>query len=298
MNLRALQYLIAVAEHGSFSKAAQACDVSQPTLSTQLRKLEEQLGIELFDNTSRNATLTQAGREATSYAQEAVNNINHMYDLARRQSGLVRIGVFPTLGQYLLPHITKALNAVIPDRDIHWVERKTHHLADLLISQQLDAAILALPLPSALSNHNITALFNEDFVLACPTEHKKAQQHGLLNIHDIDADELILLDDGHCLRDHVLEACGHNTEAHPKARAHSLETLRHMVASGMGTTLLPRLAVTPPAPHTTDITLRDFMSPRPHRSIVMVTAACTPQPPHLAQVAEAITQSAATALQQ
>lgn len=297
MNLRALQYLVAVAEHGSFSKAAQACEVSQPTLSTQLRKLEEELGLELFDNNSRNATLTAAGHQATNHARDALKNIDRMRDLARIQAGLIRIGIFPTLGQYLLPHITKNLHETLPDRNIHWVERKSIRLSHMLVDRQLDATILALPLPAMLDGYTVTPLFNEDFVLAYPATHTKAQEPGLVNLNCVNPDELILLDDGHCLRDHVIEACGNHNDPHqPRARAHSLETLRHMVASGMGLTLLPRLAVIPPAPNTTDIALKDFMVPRPHRSIVMVTPKSTDPAQHLATVADSISSSAAQAL--
>lgn len=297
MNLRALQYLVAVAEHGSFSKAAQACDVSQPTLSTQLRKLEEELGLELFDSSSRNATLTAAGQHATEYAREALKNVDHMRDLARIQSGLIRIGIFPTLGQYLLPHVTKNLTEAVPNRNIHWVERKSIRLSHMLNDRQLDAAILALPLPENLDGYTITPLFNEDFVFACPSGHQATTQAGLVDVDSVDPDELILLDDGHCLRDHVIEACGNHTNTkQPRARAHSLETLRHMVSSGMGSTLLPRLAVIPPAPNTTDIALKDFMAPRPHRAIVLVTPPSTSSSEHLEEVAASISKSAALAL--
>lgn len=270
MNLRNLEYLVAVADYGTFGKAAAACGVAQPTLSVQLRKMEESLGVALFDRSARTAVLTSAGHQVVTHAREALLHIDRIRSIAAVSGNIVRIGVFPTLAQYLLPHVMTPLRHCLGDAEVHWTEKKSASLEALLAAGELDAALLAEPFsaPAGFGKH---PLFVERFQLAMPQNHPLNMASGPAAVTDIPTDELILLDDGHCLRDHVLQVCTSiGATVNPRVRASSLETLRHMVAAGLGVTLLPELAVLPPAPELAGLAWREFSEPAPVRRIVMV----------------------------
>lgn len=273
MNLRDLKYLVALAEHKHFGRAAAACFVSQPTLSTQIRKLEEELGVPLVERAPRKVMLTPAGREAAARARSIVAEVEQMKEAARRsrdpEAGTVRLGIFPTLGPYLLPHVVPAIRARFPQLELLLVEEKSDVLLTQLRNGQLDAALLALPLHD--DQLHAEFLFEEPFVLAAPEGHPLAA-HATLTMADLADQRLLLLQDGHCLRDQALDVC-HLAGALEKSefQATSLETLRQMVAANVGVTLLPMLAVKPPVARSENIRLLGFAGgDAPSRRIAMV----------------------------
>lgn len=296
MNLRGLEYLVAVADHGTFGRAAVACGVSQPTLSVQVKKLEAELGVELVERGTRTAGLTIQGQQVVSYAREVLLNVAHIQQVGQATTTLLRIGVFPTLAQYLLPHVTGVVRERLPDTQVHWVERKSAKLVSLLGSGQLDAVILAAP-AQLEATAVVRELFSENLLLAAPLDHEFAESTAPADLSLVTTDSLILLDDGHCLRDQVLQLCAHNASggAH-EVRASSLETLRHMVAAGMGPTLLPVLATLPPVPELPGVVLRRFKDPAPRRDIVMVWRGTSPVESALEELASCVTAGAQVAL--
>jgi len=273
MNLRDLKYLVALAEHKHFGRAAAACFVSQPTLSTQIKKLEEELGVPLVERAPRKVMLTPAGREAAARARGIVAEVEQMKEAARRsrdpEAGTVRLGIFPTLGPYLLPHVVPAIRGRFPQLELLLVEEKSDVLLTQLRNGQLDAALLALPLHDEQLHTEF--LFEEPFVLAAPEGHPLAARTAL-TLDELADQRLLLLQDGHCLRDQALDVC-HLAGALEKSefQATSLETLRQMVAANVGVTLLPMLAVKPPVAPSPNIRLLGFEGAHPpSRRIAMV----------------------------
>jgi len=272
MNLRDLNYFIALADHLHFGRAAAASFVSQPTLSTQIRKLEEELGVPLVERAPRNVMLTPAGRDVAARARRIVAGVEEMREAARRsqapEAGKVALGLFPTLGPYLLPHVVPAIRARFPELELLLVEEKSDVLLERLQDGRLDAALLALPVND--EQLHVEFLFEEPFVLAVPGAHRLSGR-GPLSLDDIADERLLLLADGHCLRDQALDVC-HLAGASEKGefQATSLETLRQMVAANVGVTLLPMLAVKPPVARSGSIELVAFRDPPPSRRIAMV----------------------------
>jgi len=241
MNLRDLKYLVALADHKHFGRAAAACFVSQPTLSTQIRKLEDELGVPLVERAPRKVMLTPAGREAADRARRIVAEVEQMKEAARRsqdpEAGTVRLGIFPTLAPYLLPHVIPRVRERFPHLELLLVEEKSDELLTRLREGRLDAAILALPVLD--DQLHTEFLFEEPFVLAVPGQHPLASRSSL-TLDELSEQRLLLLEDGHCLREQALDVC-RLSGAHEKTgfRATSLETLRQMVAANVGATLLP-----------------------------------------------------------
>jgi LysR family transcriptional regulator, hydrogen peroxide-inducible genes activator len=272
MNFRDLRYLVALADHKHFGRAATASFVSQPTLSTQIRKLEEELGVSLVERAPRRVMLTPIGREIAERARKVIAEVEQMGEIARRsqdpEAGTVRLGIFPTLAPYLLPHVLPAVRKRFPRLELLLVEEKTDQILARLRDGRLDAGVLALPVHD--EQLQVEPLFDEPFVLAVPQQHALAQRASL-KLRDLDHQHLLLLEEGHCLRDQALDVC-HMAGADERDgfRATSLETLRQMVAAGVGITLLPVLAVQPPVPVSNDIQLLPFHGEAPHRRIAMV----------------------------
>jgi len=271
LNLRDLKYLIALADHRHFGHAAAASFVSQPTLSTQIRKLEEELGVSLVERAPRRVMLTPIGRDITERARKVIAEVEQMTEVARRsqdpEAGTVRLGLFPTLAPYLLPHVLPNLRLRFPRLELLLVEEKTDTILARLHDGRLDAALLALPIHD--EQLHVEFLFDEPFLLAVPQRHAMADR-GSLDLHDLDDQHLLLLEEGHCLRDQALDVCRMaGADERDGFRATSLETLRQMVASGVGITLLPMLAVQPPVPVSTDIALLPFRGDAPYRRIAM-----------------------------
>ncbi|MBS7456134.1 LysR substrate-binding domain-containing protein [Coralloluteibacterium stylophorae] len=273
MNLRDLKYLVAVADHKHFGRAAEASFVSQPTLSTQIRKLEEELDVILIERAPRRVMLTPVGLEIADRARRILAQAEELRDIARRshdpEAGTVRLGIFPTLAPYLLPHVVPQVRTRFPRLELLLVEEKTELLLTQLREGRLDAAILALPLHD--EPLHVEPLFDEPFVLAVPAGHALARRASL-NMDDLGRESLLLLEDGHCLRDQALDVCRlAGADERSGFRATSLETLRQMVAAEVGITLLPTLAVKPPVAPSPAIRLIPFDDDAvPNRRIAMV----------------------------
>lgn len=272
MNLRDLKYLVTLADLRHFGKAAQACFVSQPTLSTQIKKLEDELGVALIERAPRKIMLTPAGQDAVQRARRIMAEVEAMKQAARRsrdpEAGSLRLGVFPTLGPYLLPHVVAPLHQRFPQLELLLVEEKSDVLLQRLRDGKLDAALLALPLHDEQLHAQF--LFEEPFLFAAPRNHPLAKQRSM-TMDALGRETLLLLEDGHCLRDQALDVC-RLSGAQEKSgfRATSLETLRQMVAAGVGVTLLPALSVHAPIAASPNVQLIPFRAPVPSRKIALV----------------------------
>ncbi len=290
MNLRDLKYLVALADLRHFGKAADACFVSQPTLSTQIRKLEDELGVALVERAPRKVMLTAAGQDVVLRARRIVAEVEQMKESARRsrdpESGSMRLGVFPTLGPYLLPHIVPQLRERFPQLELLLVEEKSDVLLQRLRDGKLDAALLALPVHDEQLHAEL--LFEEPFVFAAPQRHPLAARASV-SMAQLSDETLLLLEDGHCLRDQALEVCSMAGAAERHGfRATSLETLRQMVAAGVGVTLLPKMSVSPPVTQSDHVRTVPFDSPAPNRQIAMFWRRSSVHAGLLAQLAAVI----------
>lgn len=248
MNLRDLKYLVAVAEHKHFGRAAEACFVSQPTLSMQLKKLEDTLGVTLIERSKKQVMLTAAGLTITEKAREILAQTDQLIALAKVSrdplGGELRLGAFPTLAPYLFPLIVPKINAALPNLKLLLIEEKTVILLQQLQEGKLDAALIAMPVEER--SIIATPVFSEAFLLAVPRTHALAQKKQITP-EDIKNQPILLLDEGHCLRDQALALCQRiGAKEADNFRATSLETLRQMVKSGVAITLIPRLAITQP----------------------------------------------------
>lgn len=272
MNLRDLHYLVALADLKHFGRAAEASFVSQPTLSTQLKKFEDELGVALIERNPRKVMLTDVGEAVVARARAILREADEIKQIARRakdpEAGMVRLGVFPTLGPYLLPHVVPGIVKRYPRLELILVEEKTELILRKLREGSLDAGLLALPIDD--DGLHAEFLFEEDFILAVPRGHPLAKARRV-KLADLAVESLLLLDDGHCLREQALEVCRLSGAGERGGfRATSLETLRHMVAANAGITLLPALTVHPPAPTGNAVVLVPFAEPPPRRRIAMV----------------------------
>ncbi|MEE8494904.1 MAG: LysR substrate-binding domain-containing protein [Xanthomonadales bacterium] len=272
MNLRALQYFVKLSDLRHFSKAAEACFVSQPTLSIQIKKLEDELGVQLVERSPRKIMLTPVGEEIAERARLVLSDVDQIRAVARRAGdpadGNLRLGLFPTLAPYLLPHVIPNIRKQYPNLKLQLAEEKTEDILKMLQQGELDAALLALPINDAGLDMEI--LFEEPFVLALPSEHPLGKKFRI-TLEDLKGEELLLLDEGHCLREHALEVCA-LAGAHERVDFHatSMETLRQMVAANVGITLMPLLSVKPPIAQTSNLITKRFASPAPSRTITMV----------------------------
>jgi LysR family hydrogen peroxide-inducible transcriptional activator len=245
VNLRDLRYLVAVAEHRHFGRAAEACFVSQPTLSTQLKKLEEFLGVTLIERSSRQVMLTPVGERVVAQAQRVLRETDDLVRIAEQErdprGGDFRLGIIPTVAPYLLPKILPVIRRSFPKLRIQLTEAQTAVVTRMLKQGDLDAMILALPTEE---EHVVEApLYTEPFYFAAAKQHPKAKQKQV-SLADLENEEVLLLEDGHCLRDQALDVCNtHRAVENTNFRATSIETLRQMVAANVGITLMPELAV-------------------------------------------------------
>lgn len=272
MTLRELRYLIALADHGHFGRAAKACHVSQPTLSTQLKKLEDYLGVTLCERTNKSVHVTPIGREIVARARKIVAEFDAIVDSAREKkeplSGPLSVGIIPSLSPYLLPWLLPQLKRAYPRLQLVVHEDLTDRLVERMTAHKLDVALLALPVDAAV--FDALPLFDEPFFFVAPKGHKLARS-GPVSESEIRKQRLLLLTDGHCLRDQALAVCGLSAAVQNEEvdfRATSLETIRGMVAAGLGCTLLPALAVDGNAAH--QVTVRPFADRRALRRIGLV----------------------------
>lgn len=245
MNLRDLKYLISVAKHLNFGKAAESCNVSQPTLSMQVKKLEEYLGVDIFERTNKRVMVTEYGQEIIKIAENITSGADDLLAYAKSCrdpfSGDFRLGAFPTIAPYFLPKIISPINKSMPKLKLLFLEEKSPILIEKLLKGEIDAAILALPIENETLDSAV--LFEDNFWLAVPRSHVLAKKN-FVTMDDISSESLLLLEDGHCLRNQALQVC-HLSGAKETSgfRATSLETLRQMVAAGSGITLIPESAI-------------------------------------------------------
>lgn len=267
MNIRDLKYLIAVADHNHFGRAAEACFVSQPALSMQIKKLEESLGVHLIERSNKQIFFTEIGQVVVQQARDILYRVENLQEIAKQSKdpfcGELHLGIIPTLSPYLLPLIIPELSTLFPKLTLYLVEETTLNLLSKLNEGKIDAALLALPIEGDFSVH---PLFDEEFFLAIPLEHQLAKQK-VVNYSNLENKTLLLLEDGHCLRQQALAVCHKaNASESKKFRATSLETLRHMVAAGVGITLMPKLSCR----SNDQVCYLPFESPIPMRTIGLI----------------------------
>lgn len=278
MNIRDLRYFTVLVDERSFTKAAQRCGVSQPTLSTQIRKLEEKIGATLVERTSQGIIITPVGQEILDYARcilEKAEAIQLFADRARDpHSGTFTLGLFPTLGPYLLPRIMGRIQAELPNITVRLVEDKNEVLQDMLVRGELDGVVLGeIPQDERLI---VNPLFKEDFVFGSTKEHPLANLNRPLLVEDLLSTELLVLNEGHCLTTQSLEICRSAQAKQMDFRASSFPVLCYMVASGYGATLLPRLSVIPPMQNPEGLHITEFGGNVPSRTIYFAMRASSP----------------------
>src|SRR5579872_2851944 len=269
VKLKDLRYLVAVADTRHFGRAAERCFVSQPTLSAQLKKLEDSLGVQLIERQPKRVALTDAGEEIVARARRILEASDEVVTLARScrdpLAGRLRIAVLPTIGPYLLPQVAWALRKALPRLELQLYEYQTAPLLERLQAGALDLGLVALPVD--LVGLESRELYEEAFNVALPAQHRLAKRASI-RIEELKDESLLLLEEGHCLRDQALEVCK-RVGVHEKQdfRATSLETLRQMVATGAGVTLLPELASKGAYGNARGVTIRPFTRPAPTRQV-------------------------------
>lgn len=293
MNLRDLQYLVAVAEQRHFGKAAETCFVSQPTLSAQIKKIEDELGVKLFERTNKSVRVTPIGETVLHHARLALEQVELIREVARDQrdplAGALRVGVIPTLGPYLTPLILRPLRETYPQLRLVLSEEITDNLVRRLKSHEIDAALLA----TATDDPELVSepLFDEPFWLAHPRDHRLYAEDEITQDTIADLD-LLLLADGHCLADQVREVCGAAGEGGANElgdlRASSLETLMQLVSSGYGCTLLPALAIRGPWLTDMGVIVRQLDLDNGYRRVSLVFRRSFPRRPALRALAELV----------
>jgi LysR family hydrogen peroxide-inducible transcriptional activator len=260
---------VALADARHFGRAAERCFVSQPTLSAQIRKLEEYLGTPLVERQPRRVSLTETGVRVVERARRLLQEADAIVELARTDrdplAGPLKLALIPTVGPYLLPHVATRLRRAVPRLKLLLYEYQTAPLLEKLRAGEIDLGILALPTP--LDGLESATLFDEPFVLAMPASHPLAERDRI-KIDDLRGETLLLLEDGHCLRDQALDVCSRvRVHEDQDYRATSLETLRQMVAAGHGITLLPELASASPVGTSRGLRVKHFAKPAPARNI-------------------------------
>lgn len=251
MTLTELKYIVAVARERHFGRGAEACHVSQPTLSVAIKKLEDELQVKLFERNANEITVTPLGEEIVRQAQSVLEQADNIREIAKRGkdplAGNLRLGVIYTIGPYLLPDLVRQIIEKTPQMPLMLQENFTVKLLEELRTGEIDCAILAEPFPDA--NLAIAPLYDEPFMAAVPRGHPLAARSSV-TAEELKKETMLLLGTGHCFRDHVLEVCpefarfSSSAEGISKSfEGSSLETIKHMVAAGMGVTLVPRLGV-------------------------------------------------------
>ena len=244
MNLRDLSYIVAVADLKNFSRAAEQSAISQPTLSTQIKKVEDYLGVQIFVRERNNVHITELGEEIIQVARRTLDDVRHIREIAAHgknpYSGKLSLGAFPSVASYALPEYVFMIKQHFSDLKMLVVEEKTESLISLLLSMKLDVALLALPVTHELLEYQ--PLFEDPFTLAVPANHPLAKLDSV-DLNDLHQENLLLLEEGHCLRDQSLQLCSPSRFIENDFRASSLETLRFMVKNGVGVTLMPSVAI-------------------------------------------------------
>ena len=275
MTLTELRYIVAVARERHFGRAAEACFVSQPTLSVAIKKLEEELDIKIFERGGSEVSVTPLGEDIVRQAQSVLDQAGAIREIAKRGkdplAGALRLGIIYTIGPYLLPELVKHTIELYPQMPLMLQENFTVKLLEMLRTGELDCAIMAEPFPD--TGLATAPLYDEPFVVALPTAHPLAARESI-SAEELKRETMLLLGTGHCFRDHVLEVCpefarfSSNAEGIRRSfEGSSLETIKHMVASGMGVTVVPALSVLRDAtPH---LRFVPFSEPVPTRRVVL-----------------------------
>lgn len=279
-SLKQLRYFESVARHGHFGRAAEHCAVSQPALSMQIRELEEELGLKLFERLARGARLTPEGREVEKRVTRILAEIRDLDDFAKQRgaplAGPLHLGVIPSLAPYVLPPLLPLVQRRFPELDLSIRETQTQHLVDELIDGRLDLLLLALPVEHG--EIETMALFEDRFLLAYPPDREIGKEV-LATPELLKADRLLLLEEGHCLRDQALALCElRQIDSINTFGASSLSTIVQMVANGMGMTLLPEIAVNLETRHQR-VGLKRFAEPQPYRRIGLAWRKSSPRKP-------------------
>jgi LysR family hydrogen peroxide-inducible transcriptional activator len=268
LSLRDLEYLVAVAELRHFGQAAERCGVSQPALSMQIRKLEETLGLSLFERGPKAVLVTTKGEVILAQARRVLLEARRLMALAQELdqplSGPLSVGAIETLGPYLFPHVLRPLRTAFPRLELVLHEGRTYQLVEALRHGALDLVFLSLPVTDP--QIATAPLFFEPFVLAQPTDRPVAAE-GVAQIGDLPREGLLLLEDGHCLRDQALEMCGTLAAGGGRRHSTSLETLRQMIAAGAGYSLFPHLATLGEASVGGLVSYAGFGGPPPGRAV-------------------------------
>lgn len=291
MTLQELRYVVALVDAGHFGHAAEACFVSQSTLSTQIKKLENYLGITLFDRSLKNVTLTPTGIEIVDSARRIIDEANRICELSKQtrdpMARAIHLGVIPTLGPYYLPHVLPNIHGRFPNLRLLLREEMTPQILAHLTEGKLDAGLLALPLPIDDPAMEMVQLFSEPFLAAVPANHPLAAETEV-HISELVHAGLLLLEEGHCLRNQALEVCGLEGLDYEEIRATSLETLRQMVSMGLGVTLIPALAGMQSHDIGTRVVLRPLASPGASRIIGLVWRRRSPSAPTMQALAKSL----------
>src|SRR6187397_1934218 len=276
MTLTELKYIVAVAREKHFGKAAEACFVSQPTLSVAIKKLEDELEVKLFERSANEVTVTPLGDEIVRQAQSVLEQAAAIKEIAKRGkdplAGPLRLGVIYTIGPYLLPDLVRQAIARVPQMPLMLQENFTAKLLELLRTGELDCAIMAEPFPD--TGLAIAPLYDEPFMVAVPKSHALARRKSI-SADELKLEKMLLLGTGHCFRDHVLEVCPEYAQFSSASadgmrktfEGSSLETIKYMVASGMGVTVVPQLSV--PAEKQPHVVYVPFDKPAPMRRVVL-----------------------------
>ncbi|HKT72314.1 MAG TPA: LysR substrate-binding domain-containing protein [Steroidobacteraceae bacterium] len=294
IKLKDLRYLVALADTRHFGRAAERCFVSQPTLSAQLKKLEQYLGVQLIERQPKHVTLTEPGEQIVTRARRILEASEEVVTLARAHrdplAGRLRVALLPTIGPYLLPRVSQPLRKSLPRLELRLYEYPTLPMLERLQAGEIDLGILALPVE--LEGLEARELYSEAFTVAVPDHHRLAKRE-TVRVDDLEGETLMLLEDGHCLRDQALEVCS-RIRLHEKQdfRATSLETLRQMVATGAGVTLLPELASRGAYGNARGVVVRPFARPAPSRQIGGVWRKTTARKPAIDAVCNLIAQHA------
>ncbi len=292
LTLKQFRYFEALARHGHFGRAADACAISQPALSMQIKELEETLGTELFERGARQVRLTNFGEAFALRVRGILRSVDELEDLARasqdRLAGRLRIGIIPTIAPYLLPAIIGNLSHMHDGLDIHVRETLTSKLVQEMADGRLDTAIVALP----ISEPSLTEvmLFAENFVLVRPSEDEGKPVPSRETLREM---KLLLLEEGHCFRDQALSFCNmHSALPRELMDGSSLSTLVQMVSAGIGVTLIPEMAVAVET-RSASVSISRFRSPQPSRTIGMIWRKTSPLVTQLLQISEVVRDSAA-----
>jgi LysR family transcriptional regulator, hydrogen peroxide-inducible genes activator len=286
VTLRQLRYFDALARHSHFGRAAEACAISQPALSMQIREMEQALGGALLERGARRVALTQFGEELIQRVRDILRSVDELGDFARasqdRLAGRLRIGMIPTIAPYLLPKVIENLARLHPELDIHIRETLTPKLIKEVAEGRLDTAIVALPVSEPLLTE--VALFTENFLLVRPgaDEGTPVPSHEMLREM-----RLLLLEEGHCFRDQALSFCNMQSSPREVLDASSLSTLVQMVGAGIGVTLIPEMAVAVET-RSARVSVARFRNPQPSRTIGMVWRKTSPLAGQLQQISDVV----------